>query len=158
MNASERAFVEKLYMETAESLLSYARRLLGDKNLAEEAVQDAFRVACSRPASVMESPNPAGWMMNTVKNVARNILRSRARSAAFLTKVQSEERGWSDPEDINDPDLLYENLKDDEDYKLLKRLSEPGATIASVAKELGLSTAACSKRIQRARQRLQKYF
>ena len=158
MNASERAFVEKLYIETAESLLVYARRLLGDKNLAEEAVQDAFRVACSRPESVMASDNPPGWMMNTLKNVARNIVRSRARQTAFAAKIQQTEQAYSDPEDIDDPDLLYENLKDDEDYKLLKRLSEPGATIGSVAGELGITTAACAKRIQRARERLRKYF
>ena len=158
MNASERAFVEKLYIETAESLLSYARRLLGDKSLAEEAVQDAFRVACSRPTSVMESENPQGWMMNTLKNVARNIVRSRARSAAFITKMESEERANRDPGEIDDPDLLYADLRENEDYKLIKRLSEPGATIASVAKELGIPTATCGKRIQRARERLKKYF
>lgn len=158
MNAEEKAFVEKLYIETAQLLLGYARRLLGDRDLAEEAVQDAFRVACSRADVLMASANPQGWMMNTVKNVSRNIVRSRARSAAFLAKMQLEEKAYSEPQDIRDPDLLYENLKDDEDYLLLKRLSEPGATIASVAAELGIGVSACSKRIQRARKRLRKFF
>ncbi len=158
VNAEEKAFVEKLYIETAQLLLGYARRLLGDRDLAEEAVQDAFRVACSRADVLMASANPQGWMMNTVKNVSRNIVRSRARSAAFLARMQLGEKAYSEPQDIRDPDLLYENLKDDDDYLLLKRLSEPGATIASVAAELGIGVSACSKRIQRARKRLRKFF
>ena len=79
-------------------------------------------------------------------------------TAESLAKMQLEEKAYSEPQDIRDPDLLYENLKDDEDYLLLKRLSEPGATIASVAAELGIGVSACSKRIQRARKRLRKFF
>ena len=40
--------VEKLYKEMYPALHAYASRILGDDALAEEAVQDAFCIACAK--------------------------------------------------------------------------------------------------------------
>ena len=45
MNAEQKAFVERLYLEMYEMLLSYARASLKEAPLAEEAVQEIVEPA-----------------------------------------------------------------------------------------------------------------
>jgi len=50
-------------------------RLLGDINLAEEAVQDAFVVALEKWPATGVPPNPGGWIVTTARNRAIDRLR-----------------------------------------------------------------------------------
>ncbi len=53
-------------------------RLLGDIDLAEEAVQDAFTVAAARWHSTGLPPSPAGWIITTARNRAIDRFRREA--------------------------------------------------------------------------------
>ncbi|MGJ6962341.1 RNA polymerase sigma factor [Streptosporangium sp. G11] len=53
-------------------------RLLGDIDLAEEAVQDAFTVAADRWPSTGLPPSPAGWIITTARNRAIDRFRREA--------------------------------------------------------------------------------
>ncbi|MEU8380164.1 RNA polymerase sigma factor [Streptosporangium sp. NPDC048865] len=53
-------------------------RLLGDIDLAEEAVQDAFAVAAGRWPSTGLPPSPAGWIITTARNRAIDRFRREA--------------------------------------------------------------------------------
>ncbi|MFF5109987.1 RNA polymerase sigma factor [Streptosporangium sp. NPDC000509] len=53
-------------------------RLLGDIDLAEEAVQDAFTVAVRLWPSTGLPPNPAGWIITTARNRAIDRFRREA--------------------------------------------------------------------------------
>ena len=158
MNEIQRAFVEKLYLELAARLERYARSTLHDPQLAEEAVQDTFRVVCAKIDLVMRSTNPQGWVTNAMTLELKKIMASRARQADLMTRLAERASTDGSARDEPDPDLLYSNLSDDEDYILLRRYAESGRTIAEFAKLLGISPGACAKRLQRARKRLEKYF
>ncbi|MET7876384.1 RNA polymerase sigma factor [Micromonospora profundi] len=56
-------------------------RLLGDIDLAEEAVQEAFTVAVRRWPSSGVPPSPAGWIITTARNRAIDRLRREATRA-----------------------------------------------------------------------------
>jgi RNA polymerase sigma factor (sigma-70 family) len=56
-------------------------RLLGDIDLAEEAVQDAFAVALRRWPTTGVPPSPAGWIITTARNQAVDRLRREATRA-----------------------------------------------------------------------------
>ena len=64
LDDNQRKAVEKLYMEMYNALSVYARSALHDHILAEEAVQDTFRIACSKVNDFLSSPNPKGWLLN----------------------------------------------------------------------------------------------
>src|SRR3954449_8689971 len=68
-------------------------RLLGDINLAEEAVQDAFAVAVEKWAVL--PPNPGAWIVTTARNRAIDRLRREstreARHAQALLLNQPDE-------------------------------------------------------------------
>ncbi|MEV4657184.1 sigma-70 family RNA polymerase sigma factor [Micromonospora sp. NPDC049301] len=56
-------------------------RLLGDIDLAEEAVQDAFAIALRRWPRTGPPPSPAGWIITTARNRAIDRLRREASRA-----------------------------------------------------------------------------
>jgi RNA polymerase sigma-70 factor (ECF subfamily) len=57
-------------------------RLLGDIDLAEEAVQDAFATAVQRWPVDGVPPSPAGWIITTARNRAIDRLRHESTRAA----------------------------------------------------------------------------
>ena len=75
--------VESLFRAHYNKLVWYAQTLLtrnaqtSDPGRAEEAVQEAFAIAWSKWEDLFASPNPAGWLYNTVNNVVRNMIRSQ---------------------------------------------------------------------------------
>jgi RNA polymerase sigma-70 factor (ECF subfamily) len=54
-------------------------RFLGDIDLAEEAVQDAFTTAVGRWPETGVPPSPAGWIITTARNRAIDRLRREAK-------------------------------------------------------------------------------
>ncbi len=61
-------------------------RLLGDIDLAEEAVQDAFAVAVARWPADGLPPNPGAWIVTTARNRAVDRLRRESIRAARQTE------------------------------------------------------------------------
>ena len=74
---SGHVLIDKIYREMFRKLWIYAKIQLEDESLAEEAVQETFRIACEKPDSVINSDNPNGWIMNTLKYTIRGIKRDR---------------------------------------------------------------------------------
>lgn len=147
--------VEKLYKEMYPALHAYALRVMEDSALAEEAIQDAFCIACCRRDQFLSSPNPQGWIMLTLKHVMQNTLRAQAKLRVLLALDAGAELPAGGPELIS-VDLLFSDVSDSEDFRLLKRIALDRCTMLELAEDLGVSVEACKKRVQRARKRLQK--
>lgn len=139
-------------------LAVYASTALGSRSAAEDAVQEVFRIVCERIDDVMALDRPQGWVMNALKNTIFNRSRKQTRSSALVSRITSERREEASSQDALDPDLLYADIADTDDYKLMRRLADGGMTLAELADELGISLEACKKRVQRARSNLQKKF
>lgn len=161
LSNNQRDEIEKLYREMFHSMLVYAQNALNGRALAEEAVQDTFRIACAKAEDLLSSPNPKGWLLNTLKYVIKNSIRSRAYlNRLVIASLDFDENISNEKEYIDDLkiDLLFSDLTDNEDYKLIKKIAFDKCTILEVAKELGISVEACHKRVQRARKRLKNEF
>lgn len=145
--------LEKLYCEMYEWLFGYANATLSDPSWAEEVVQETFRIACDKSSVLLESDNPKGWLVNTLKGVLRNFVRKAARDSKVFVPLQ-EEFDQERPQELP-PDLLYQDLARTREYELLKELSE-GRSIRELAQRRGISEDTCKKRIQRSRTYLKK--
>lgn len=157
MNAEQRKEIEQLYIQMYDMLTAYARCSLSEETLAEEAVQETFRIACQKPEDLCNSPNPKGWLVNTLKFTIRNMKRSRESARQILSEYladQSRQILYSD--DKVSLDVLYENVADLEAFKLLKEMAIDGKSCLEIAKSRGISVSACKKRVQRAKELLQK--
>lgn len=138
-------------------MVAYAASVLGDRNLAEEVVQDTFCIFCTKAETTLQHENPQGWLMRTLQNVMRNMKRHRAAVNRLMMKA-FRVKNWEallvyDQENV---DLLYGDLAARADFQLLKRVVLDGCTMLEAAEEYGISVEACKKRIQRLRTHLKK--
>lgn len=157
MDAEQSKQIEMLYFELFDRLMAYAQSCLNNALLAEEAVQETFRIACQRPESLCVSPNPQGWLILTLKNTIRNMDRTRAATKRLLERYVLTQTGKVQfAEDGIKIDILYENIVDSEDFKLLSELAIEGISHREMASKRGISVSACKKRVQRAKEVLQK--
>jgi RNA polymerase sigma-70 factor, ECF subfamily len=92
---ADAAAVERAYRQSAGRAVATLIRLLGDIDLAEEAVQEAFAVATERWPATGVPPNPGGWIVTTAKNKALDRLRREStrhgrETQAVLLQIQTE--------------------------------------------------------------------
>ena len=81
-------------------------RFLGDIDLAEEAVQDAFTKALVRWPQEGVPPSPAGWIITTARNRALDHLRREAtRDARQSAAMQMLEQEAVEEHDVRDERL-----------------------------------------------------
>lgn len=145
--------LEQLYYEMYEWLFGYANAALSDPSRAEEAVQETFRIACDKLPVLLQSENPRGWLVNTLKGVLRNFSRKDARESKVFVPLPEQYDGQQTEE--LPLELLYQDLAGTREYELLKQLCEVGS-VRELARRLGISEATCKKRIQRSRSYLRK--
>lgn len=107
--AAVKARVEQVYREESRRILATLIRLLGDFDLAEEALHEAFFVAVERWQRDGVPDNPRTWLVSTGRFKAIDVLRRRARFNAsrplLLAQLEElEQADWSD-EDVEDDRL-----------------------------------------------------
>lgn len=157
MEGAQKEFVEQLYKDDFLLLRIYAYNVLGSKPLAEEAVQESFRIACRKIDTVMSSPNPHGWLMNTLKNVLRNMKREKAKMATLVAACTSISEQMVSYEEMDvDLDVLYGDIASSKEFQLIKMLAVDQKSMLEIAKIENISLEACKKRVQRARKKLKK--
>ncbi|MBI5531577.1 MAG: RNA polymerase sigma factor [Deltaproteobacteria bacterium] len=83
-----RARVNRWAHHHGDAMLRWAVRLLGDRSLAEDAVQDAFVVALRRTAMVRDASERT-WLLEVTRRVCSGMRRAGRR----IEPLSGEERG-----------------------------------------------------------------
>ena len=112
-NAAERVreSVDAVYRSESRRILATLIRLLGDFELAEDALHDAFRAALERWPKEGVPANPRAWLVSTGRFKAIDVMRRRARfdaSQAALAEppdAGTNEAPVSDDEGVEDDRL-----------------------------------------------------
>lgn len=156
MTSAQSKFIEKLYLEMFDMLMAYARASLENEALAEEAVQETFRIACLKPDDLMTCPNPKGWIINTLKYTIQNSRRSRDKAMILLTEYMASHNEDAFSEDRLSLEVTYGNIAQTDEFQLIKELALEGRSHLEMAQKRGISVAACKKRVQRAKEFLKK--
>jgi RNA polymerase sigma-70 factor (ECF subfamily) len=95
--ASARTEVERVFRDVSGRVTATMIRVLGDFDLAEEAVQEAFATALEKWESGIPS-NPVAWLMATARNKAidrirrEKVLADKQQQLARLAELDSIER------------------------------------------------------------------
>lgn len=157
MDAKQKKMIEGLYFEMYHKLMASARSNLENEALAEEAVQETFRIACQKPEALCGSENPQGWLVLTLRNTIRNMMSSRATAKKIVEQyLMAQLKESTVAEDRIDISLLYANVANLEEFKLLSEMAVEGKSHEEMAKKRGISINACKKRVQRAKETLQR--
>ena len=109
-----RELLDSLYRVDSGRILATLIRLLGDFDLAEEAMHEAFAAALSLWPRSGVPGNPRPWLISTARFKAIDTLRRRARFDASQDElVRYLEAQWSSAERSNEEDSLEDGLEDD---------------------------------------------
>lgn len=153
MNAKYEREIERLYLQMYDMMFTYAKSNLSNDELAEEAVQEAFQIACQKPEAVCSSECPEGWLVNTLKNVISNMKRRQQSAQQILFGYLSGQiQEYVVSEDRIGIDILYDNIAESEEFRLIKEMAIDGKSHLEMSQERGISIAACRKRVQRAKE------
>ena len=138
-------------------MLMYAESALGNHAMAEDAVQLAFEIGWRKIEDFQNCPQPEGWIFTSLKFVVSNM-KSRLRTECRVIAIVDEYRPdlVAAPADSLPLRVHFGDLVDTPQFQIIYEMEFCGRTLAEIAKDLGISEAACKKRAERARKDLQK--
>src|SRR5437660_3869732 len=114
MHGQIRELLDRLYRVDSGRILATLIRLLGDFDLAEEAMHEAFAAGLSLWPRSGVPGNPRPWLISTARFKAIDTLRRRVRlDASQDDLVRYLEAQWSSAESSNAEDSLEDGLEDD---------------------------------------------
>jgi RNA polymerase sigma-70 factor, ECF subfamily len=105
--------IDSLYRSESRQVLATLIRLLGDFDLAEEALQDAFVAAVERWPRDGPPANPRAWLISTGRFKAIDRLRRRSRFDRMLGELAArlDDRPAPDPAEQDDQALEDDRLR-----------------------------------------------
>ncbi|MDO5153225.1 MAG: sigma factor [Eubacteriales bacterium] len=157
MNEEQKERMERLYIEMYDKLMAYARSNLDNESLAEEAVQETFRIACQKYGKLFDSPNPHGWLVLTLRHTIQNMKKQCLNDKVLLSQYLAvQARNISFSEDMLSLDVQYGKIADTEEFKIIKEMAVDGYSHLELAQARGITVNACKKRVQRSKELLQK--
>src|SRR5712672_1769209 len=157
--------IEKIFRDEAGRAMATLIRLVGDFDLAEDALQDAFAVALERWSNAGLPSNPRAWLVNVGRNKAIDRVR---RNISFRSKQQ--ERTREILLNVSEPGADADNALDDDMLRLIFTGCRPsfaaevqvaltlrivcGLTTAQVARAFLAGEDAMAQRLLRAKQKI----
>ena len=145
-----RELLDSLYRVDSGRILATLIRLLGDFDLAEEAMHEAFAAALSLWPGSGVPGNPRPWLISTARFKAIDTLRRRARFDASQDELARHlEAQWSSAES-NQEDSLEDDRLEDDRLRLIFTCCHPSlapeARVALTLREVcGLTTEEIAK-------------
>jgi RNA polymerase sigma-70 factor (ECF subfamily) len=104
--------IEQAFRSESRRVLATLIRLLGDFDLAEEALQDAFTAAVERWPVEGVPANPRAWLISTGRFKAIDSLRRRARFDSSLVPIADQlGDGVTRPEELDDERVEDDRLR-----------------------------------------------
>ena len=155
------AAVRALYRQYGRLVFTIAMRILGDRQLAEDATQQAFLQAWRASSTFDPGRDPAPWLATITRRVAIDMQRSEARRPATSLEVTSAD----DPALVSLPpsaESVWETWQvraaidelqpDEREVVRLQHLQ--GHSHSEIAEQLGLALGTVKSRSHRAHQHL----
>jgi RNA polymerase sigma-70 factor, ECF subfamily len=157
--------VNAVYLSDSRRVLATLIRLLGDFDVAEEALHDAFRAALEQWPRDGVPANPRAWLVSAGRFKAIDGLRRRARFASLDDLGEGpavavvDAAAWADPEGVEDDRLrlvftcCHPALSSDAQVALTLR-EVCGLTTEEIAQAFLLPAPTLAQRIVRAKAKI----
>ena len=148
-------------LENHRAFLRYLERRVGDRELAEDILQDAFTKVLARPEQAPQDEGVVLWFYRTLRNAAVDQFRRRGAAGrayeAFARELETNETPASDleAEICACVSRLATTLKP-EYAEALQAIELGGTSVKAFAEQKGLSTSNAGVRVFRARAALKK--
>ncbi|NJK94923.1 MAG: RNA polymerase sigma-70 factor [Bacteroidales bacterium] len=154
---------EQAYRLYFPRLFTYSMKIVGDKNMAKDVVQDVFIKLWENP-KVLDTDNPEAFIFTTVRNASLNFVRHLKVIDNLKIKVQEKYEGdelyyidfiGSEPTELIDKELQtgFEKVLNSLPRKCREVFSlsrKEGLKNREIAEKLNISTKNVEKHISRA--------
>src|ERR1700744_5758722 len=105
------AEIDKIFRDEAGRGLATLIRLVGDFDLAEDVLQEAFAVALERWPRETAPANPRAWLVNVGRNKAIDRVRRQIAFRGREQQVAHEiELNAPDPNDVADTSVVDDDM------------------------------------------------
>jgi RNA polymerase sigma-70 factor (ECF subfamily) len=151
--------IQQVYAASAARLVAQLFAVTGDYGAAQDAVQEAFVRALTRPGRLRQVDNPEAWLRTVALNVARSHHRRRALFDRILRSGrlgrQVSVPGMS-PDHVALVQALQRLPRAIRETVVLHHIGD--LPVAEVADALGCSVDAVKTRLRRGRQALAEHL
>lgn len=156
--------IDKIFRGEAGRALATLIRLVGDFDLAEDALQDAFAVALERWSACEVPDNPRAWLVNVAKHKAIDRVRRqavfRAKEQQLVHELELNAQAVDEPPAMLDDDMLrliftccHPSFAPEVQVALTLR-TVCGLSTVQVARAFLVSEEAMAQRLVRAKQKI----
>lgn len=148
-------------LENHRAFLQYLERRVGDRELAEDILQDAFIKVLDRPDQAPADEGVVPWFYRTLRNAAIDRFRRREAAGRAVEAFARELATHATPEPEIETEIcacvgrLASTLKA-EYAEALRAIDVQGTSVKAFAELHGLSTSNAGVRVFRAREALKK--
>ena len=145
-----------LYERYHSSMVALAYSMLADRDLAEDAAQEVFAIACRDLASLRRTDKFGAWLAGICRNVARQMLRAKGKSATVDV--------WSGRENAETKDHCTEVIRQavwqlrPAQRELIVLRYYDNMPYEQIAQVLDISIQAVNGRIIRAKRKIAEYL
>jgi RNA polymerase sigma-70 factor (ECF subfamily) len=146
-----------LYERYHSSMVALAYSMLVDRDLAEDAAQEVFAIACRDLRSLKSKERFAAWLAGICRNVSRQMLRAnKGKPVAVGDNPAAQKR--DDTEDRRETiRRAVWSLRDSERELVVMRYFD-GFSQAQISEVLDISPQAVNGRLVRAKRKIAKYL
>ncbi len=146
-----------LYERYHSSMVALAYSMLADRDLAEDAAQDVFAIACRDIGSLKSKESFAAWLAGICRNVSRQMLRAnKAKPVALGDNPAAQKR--DDMEDRREAiRRAVWQLRPNERELIVLRYYD-NLPYEQIAQVLDISIQAVNGRLVRAKRKIAKYL
>ncbi len=146
-----------LFERYHSSMVALAYSMLADRDLAEDAAQEVFAIACQDIRSLKSKERFAAWLAGICRNISRQMLRAnKSRAVAPDNKPALVRR-----DDMKDHHEAIRravwSLRDSERELIVMRYFD-GLSQAHISEVLDISPQAVNGRLVRAKRKIAKYL
>jgi RNA polymerase sigma-70 factor (ECF subfamily) len=148
-------------LENHRAFLKYLERRVGDRELAEDILQDAFAKVMDRPDQAPADEGVVPWFYRTLRNAAIDQFRRRGAASRAVEAFARELETQTAPEPEMEAEIcacvsrLAGTLKP-EYAQALHAIDVQGTPVKAFAEQHGLSASNAGVRVFRAREALKK--
>jgi RNA polymerase sigma-70 factor (ECF subfamily) len=145
-----------LYKVYHSPMVALAYSMLADRDLAEDAAQEVFAIACRDLLSLRREDKFGAWLAGICRNVARQMLRSRVKSVAVDVEQAAENRDDKDYRQDAIRRAVWELPAAERELIVLRYYD--GFSQAQISGVLEISPQAVNGRLVRAKRKIAKYL
>ena len=151
--------IETVLLDNVNEFVGFARKRLGDPELAADAVQESLLKALKAADQILNEENARAWFYRILRRTIIDLYRRRDARARALAEFEHELNSPADTEEERNVCACMERLLPtmNPQYALLiKRLDFNEEAPDTVAASLGISRNNLNVRLHRARQQLKR--